>query len=84
MYSIAGKFGEETFRGSIFGNTAFCLGEKQSMLVNDECSSWYNRVGNYFFSINLGKEKTVIVHQQSSMHDTTNQPHFSGVRRQWH
>ena len=27
--------------------TAFCLGEKQGMLVNGECSSWYNRVGDF-------------------------------------
>ena len=26
--------------GSIFNKTAFCLGEKQGMLVNDDCSSW--------------------------------------------
>ena len=37
----------------ISDNTAFCLGEKQGMLVNDERSSWYNRVGNCF-SISLG------------------------------
>ena len=42
----------ETFLcGSIFDKTAFCLGEKQGMLVNDECSSWYNRVGNFLVSI---------------------------------
>ena len=29
---------------SIFNNAVFCLGEKQAMLINDECSSWYNRV----------------------------------------
>ena len=33
--------------GSIFDKSAFCLGEKQGMLVNNECSSWYNRVGNF-------------------------------------
>ena len=36
------------FRGSIFHKTAIRLGEKEGMLVNDECSSWYNTVGNYF------------------------------------
>ena len=30
-----------------YGKAVFCLGEKQGMLVNDECSSWYNRVGNF-------------------------------------
>ena len=33
--------------GSIFAKTVFCLGEKQAMLVNDECSSWCNRVGDF-------------------------------------
>ena len=38
--------------GSVFDKIVFCLGEKQDVLVNNECSSWYNRVGG--FSINLG------------------------------
>ena len=29
----------------------FCLGKKQGMLVNGECSSWYNRVGDFIASI---------------------------------
>ena len=37
--------------GNISDKTAFCLGEKEDTLVNDECSSWYKRVGN-FFSVN--------------------------------
>ena len=32
---------------SIFDKAVFCLGEKQDMLVKDECSSWYNRVGDF-------------------------------------
>ena len=33
-------------------NYAFiCLGEKEGMLINDECSSWHNRVGNFLVSI---------------------------------
>ena len=27
------------------------LGEKQGMLVNDECSSWYNKVGDFLMSV---------------------------------
>ena len=27
--------------------TAFCLGEKLGILVNNECSSWYNRVDDF-------------------------------------
>ena len=38
----------ETFLfGNSFDKTAFCLGEKEGRLVNDECSSWYNRVGDF-------------------------------------
>ena len=28
-------------------HTAFCFGEKQGMLVNNECSSGYNRVDDF-------------------------------------
>ena len=70
-------------RGSIFDKTAFCIGEKEGMLVNDECSSGTIE-SRRFFSINLEKEKTAIVHRRISMHDTTNQPHSSGVYGQWH
>ena len=31
----------------ILVKAAFCLGEKQGLLVEDECSSWYNRVGDF-------------------------------------
>ena len=42
---------EAFLRGSIFNKTAFCSGEKQGMLVNDECSSWYNKVGDFLVSV---------------------------------
>ena len=32
---------------SIFDKLVFCLGEKQGTLVNAECSSWYNTVGDF-------------------------------------
>ena len=38
---------EAFLHGSIFDKTEFCLGEKQGMLVNDKCSPWYDRVGNF-------------------------------------
>ena len=42
----------ETFNySSIFDNTLFCLGEKQGMLINDECSLWYNGVLNFLMSV---------------------------------
>ena len=53
------------------------------MLVNYECSSWYNRVGD-FFSISLGQEKPAFVQQWMSLHSQTEQPHLSGVHGQWH
>ena len=37
--------------GTIFDKAVFCWGEKQSMLVNDECSSWYNKVGDFLMSV---------------------------------
>ena len=36
---------------SPFNKSVFCLGEKQGMLLNDECSSWYNREGEYLLSV---------------------------------
>ena len=42
---------EALLHGSIFDNTAFCLGEKQGKLVNDECNFWYNRVGYFLVSV---------------------------------
>ena len=39
---------ERFFRSSAFDKAVFCLGEKQHMLVKDECIPWYNRVGNFF------------------------------------
>ena len=38
---------EAFLRGSIFDEPALRLGEKQGVLVNDECSSQYNRVGDF-------------------------------------
>ena len=32
---------------NIFDKAVFCLGERQGMLVNNECTSWYNRVGDF-------------------------------------
>ena len=36
-----------TFSIPKYIQTVFCLEEKQGVLVNNECSSWYNRVGNF-------------------------------------
>ena len=38
---------EAFIHGRIFDKAVFCLGEKQGRLVNDECSSRYNKVGDF-------------------------------------
>ena len=40
----------------ILDKAVLSLGEQQGMLVKNECSSWYNRVGN-FFVVGLGGEE---------------------------
>ena len=32
---------------SIFDKAVFCSGDKQGTFVNNEYSSWYNRVGDF-------------------------------------
>ena len=39
------------FGSSIFDKALFCLGEMKGLLVNDECSSWYSRVGDFLMSV---------------------------------
>ena len=42
----------EAFRhGCIMDKAVFSLGQKQGMLVNDECSLWSNSVGDFLMSI---------------------------------
>ena len=36
---------------SILDKKVFCLGENQGMIVNDDCSLWYNRVGDFLMSV---------------------------------
>ena len=31
----------------VYMHATFCLGEKEGMLANDECSPWYNKVGDF-------------------------------------
>ena len=42
---------EAFIHGSIFDKAVLCLGEKQGMLANDACSSWYNKVGDFLMSV---------------------------------
>ena len=52
MKQVLTSEGFEAFiHGSILDKAVFCLGEKQGMLVNDECSSWYNIVGDFLMSV---------------------------------
>ena len=32
---------------SILDKMVFCLGEKQGMIVNNDCNSWYKRIGDF-------------------------------------
>ena len=35
----------------VFNKMVFCLGEKQGMIINNGCSSWYNRIGDFLMSV---------------------------------
>ena len=39
---------------AFLAQTAFCLGEKQGMSVNDEFSSWCNGVDNFYYQFGIG------------------------------
>ena len=41
--------------------------EKQGMLVNDECSSWYNRVGDYTVSVCSRRKESLYVNGSACM-----------------
>ena len=62
-----------TFCGSLFDETTFCWREKQCMLVNDECSSWYNRVGT-FVLVRDRRKHNLGVDAWISMHGRQNYP----------
>ena len=42
---------------SILDQAVICLGEKQGMLINDECGSWYNRGGDFLLLVWEEKKK---------------------------
>ena len=64
-----------------FDKAVFCLGEKQDMLVKDECSSWYNRVGD--FVIGMEQKKANFIYEMSIVQGQSDQLH-SRVYDQWH
>ena len=53
-------------RDSIFDKTAFCLGEKQGMLVNNECSSWYNRVVGDLLKVSIWDRRKQLLYTDGS------------------
>ena len=55
---------EAFIHGSIFDKAVFCLGEKQGMLVSDECSSWYNKVG-VFLILDWNRRKEILYRKRS-------------------
>ena len=55
---------EAFLHSSIFDKAVFCLGEKQGMLVYYECSSWYNRVGDFLLVVWDGRKKFYMVMDQ--------------------
>ena len=63
--------------------TIFDVGENKGMLVNNECSSWYNRVGDFFYN-QFGIGENSYCTPTDSMHGPTKQPHSSRVPGQWH
>ena len=56
------------FHSSIFDKTVFCLGEKQGIVVNDECSSWYYRVGEFLQSV-WDRRKSILYKEGSDCVD---------------
>ena len=38
----------------VFDKVLFCIGEKQGMIVNNGCSSWYNRIDTFDVSLGVG------------------------------
>ena len=53
LYEAKSYFGSiQTFSyGRIFNKAAFCSREKQGILVDNECSLRYNRVGDFYVSL---------------------------------
>ena len=64
---------EAFLHGSIVDKSAFCVGEKQGMLANDECtcSSWYNRVGDFYHQFVIGENSLCMSMDQHTWSDKT-------------
>ena len=55
----------------IANKTAFCLGERQGMLLNDECSFWYNRVYHFQYQFGIGENSYCTPTNQHAWPDRT-------------
>ena len=66
---------------STFNKAVFCLGEKQAMLVKYKCSSWYNRVGD-FFVIYMEQKESNFIYEWDIIRSQSDQPH-SRLHDQW-
>ena len=53
--------------------TVFCLGEKQGKIVNNDCSLWYNRVGDFFVSV-WERRKEILYGEESLYKVSRNDP----------
>ena len=58
---------------SVLDKMVFCLGEKQGMIVNDDCSSWYNRVGEFLISV-WERRKEILYGEGSACKVSRNDP----------
>ena len=58
--------------GSIFNETAFYFGEKQGMLVNDDCSFWYNRVRDSEYQCGIEEKNFCMARDQYAWPDKNN------------
>ena len=64
---------EDFMHRSILDKTIFCLGEKQGMIVNDDCNSWYNRVGDSLMLV-WEKRKELLYGEGSACKVSQNDP----------
>ena len=62
---------EAFLRASVLDRTAFCLGEEQDMLGNNECSSWYGRVGDFWYRCGIGENNYCSLTDQHAWPDET-------------
>ena len=60
---------------SILDKTVFCLEEKQGMIVNDDCSLWYNRIDDFLMSA-WERRKEILYDEGSAYKISQNDPTY--------